>query len=135
MPQPVRIVVDDREPWEALPASLEALGVTVELERLEAGDYVVGPDTLVERKTVQGLHRSIESRRLWRQLAELRAACSWPFLLIEGDDIDNGLLGTAAIRGACLSIIEHGVPLLRAMDACDSAMWLHRLALRRQIGV
>ena len=37
-----------------------------------------------------------------------------------------------AIRGACLAAIDQGVALLRSADREDSALWLHRLAVRCQ---
>jgi ERCC4-type nuclease len=52
--------------------------------------------------------------------------------LIEGDNLDNGPLSRDAIRGACLAIADLGVPVLRSLHPSDSAVWLYRLASRRQ---
>ena len=50
------------------------------------------------------------------QLGKLRAACTFPY----------------AIRGVCLAVIDQGIALLRSGYQRDSALWIHRLALRCQ---
>jgi ERCC4-type nuclease len=47
---------------------LEALGARVEVRALTRGDYVVGPETVFERKTVFDLHASIAAGRFWQQM-------------------------------------------------------------------
>ncbi len=129
---PVRIVVDVHERPSAIAARLEDLGAEVEEASLPAGDYAVGADTLIERKRVRDLHAAVPKGRLWPQLAKLRGACAFPYLLVEGTDIDRGPLGTNAIRGICLAVIDQGVALLRSDNQRDSALWIHRLAVRCQ---
>jgi Helix-hairpin-helix domain len=68
--------------------------------------------------------------RLWRQIGDVRRASRTPYLLIEGPDLDDGPLTPAAVRGVCLTIIGHGVPILWALDGEQSAVWLDRLASR-----
>jgi Fanconi anemia group M protein len=130
----VRIIVDVHEQRSGIPGLLEELGAEVELLSLPAGDYALGDDTLVERKAVLDLHSAVRRGHLWAQLAKLRAACAFPYLLVEGRDLDGGGRGLHpnAIRGACLAVIDQGVPLLRSVDQADSARWLHRLAVRCQ---
>ena len=111
---------------------LEELGAEVESAPLPAGDYAVGEGTLVERKRVLDLHSAVPKGRLWPQLAKLRAGCDFPYLLVEGTDIDRGPLGANAIRGICLAVIDQGIALLRSDTQRDSALWLHRLAVRCQ---
>lgn len=103
----VRIVVDVHERRSGIPDVLAGeLGAEIELAPLPAGDYAVGADTLVERKRVLDLHAAVIKGRLWPQLAKLRAAAAFPYLLVEGTDIDRGPLGGAAIRGVCLAAID-----------------------------
>ncbi len=66
------------------------------------------------------------------QLGKLRAACAFPYLLVEGTDIDRGPLHHNAVRGACLAVIDQGIALLRSGYQRDSALWIHRLAVRCQ---
>lgn len=130
----VRVVAGVHEQRSGVPALLAELGVEVEVASLPAGDYAVGADTLVERKQVADLHGAALKGRLWPQLAKLRAACPFPYLLVEGGDIDRGPLAPNAVRGACLAVLDQGIALLRSAHQCDSALWLHRLAVRCQRG-
>ncbi len=111
---------------------LRELGAEVEIASLPAGDYAVGADTLVERKRVLDLHAAVTKGRLWPQLGKLRAACAFPYLLVEGTHLDRGPLHPNAIRGVCLAVIDEGIALLRSMVQADSAQWIHRLAVRCQ---
>jgi ERCC4-type nuclease len=126
------VVADVHERASGIPAYLEGLGLEVEVAALPAGDYALGADTLVERKSVSDLHGAILKGRLWPQLNRLRAASAFPYLLVEGRDLDRGPLHPNSVRGACLAAIEKGIALLRTSDQTDSARWLHRLALRCQ---
>lgn len=128
----MRIVADVREEPSGVPAHLAIHGVDVEIERLANGDYDVGGGALVERKTVRGLHLAIVRGTFWPQLGRLRRAARLPYLLVEGEHLDNGPLTPAAVRGACLALTDLGLTLLRSEDAADSAHWLTRLAHRRR---
>ena len=97
---------------------------------LPAGDYDLGSAVLVERKTVADLHLSLERGRLWGQIGKLRAHARLPYLLVEGRDLDDGTLSSAAVRGACLGVVGQGVALIRSQDSIDSALWLRLLAAR-----
>src|SRR4051812_8608291 len=130
-PPPV-IVVDVHERRSGIAETLEELGASVEVAALPAGGYAVGADTLVEGKRVADLHAAIAKRSLWPQLAKLRGGCSFPYLLVEGTELDRGGVGTNAIRGACLSVIDQGIALLQSQTQRDSALWIHRLAVRCQ---
>ncbi|HEU5211882.1 MAG TPA: ERCC4 domain-containing protein [Gaiellaceae bacterium] len=128
----VRVLVDVQEARSGIPALLEELGAEVELVSLPAGDYAPGADTIVERKRVLDLHGAVRKGHLWPQLAKLRAACAFPYLLVEGTDLDRGGLHPNAVRGVCLAAIDQGIALLQSDHQRDSARWLHRLAVRCQ---
>jgi ERCC4-type nuclease len=53
------ITADAHERASQVPSLLEVLGAQVDVRALTRGDYVVGPGTVVERKTVRDLHLSI----------------------------------------------------------------------------
>lgn len=129
---PVKIIVDVHELQSGIAETLAELGAEVEVASLPAGDYAVSADTLVERKRVLDFHAAVLKGRLWPQLGKLRAACAFPYLLIEGTDIDRGPLHANAVRGACLAAIDQGIALLRTGYQRDSALWIHRLAVRCQ---
>jgi ERCC4-type nuclease len=117
------------ETESGVPRRLHALGVTVEVRALPVGDYAMGP-VLLERKTVADLHRSVREGRLWPQLGRLRRATRFPYLLIEGRDLDHGALRPRSVRGACLAAAELGITVVRSADRDDSASWLQLLAER-----
>src|SRR5215208_2039731 len=127
----VRIVVDVHERRSGIADTLAELGAEIEIAPLPAGDYAVGADTLVERKRVLDLHAAVLKGRLW-PLGKLRAACAFPYLLVEGSDLDRGPLHHNAVRGVCLAVIDQGIALLRSGYQRDSALWMHRLAVRCQ---
>jgi DNA excision repair protein ERCC-4 len=126
------IIADVREELSGVPAKLESLGAQVSLRRLVAGDYVVGDGAVVERKRVPDLHLSLAAGRLFRQLGDVRTSCQTPYLLVEGLRVDAGPLPANAIRGALLATVELGFTVLRSESTDDSALWLVRLAARRQ---
>ncbi len=117
----MRIVVDVHETKSGIAELLAELGASVERASLPAGDYAVGADTIIERKRVLDLHGAVLKGRLWPQLGKLRAACAFPYLLLEGTDIDRGPLHPNAIRGTCLAVIDQGISLLRSDHQRDSA--------------
>ena len=54
----LRIVIDDREKKSGIPDLLKAVGVNIEIKTLPIGDYIVAPETVVERKSIQDLMSS-----------------------------------------------------------------------------
>jgi ERCC4-type nuclease len=125
------VTADVFERGSGVPASLQRLGARVAIEHLVAGDYRVGHAALIERKTVADLHGSLGRGRLWEQIGKVRDEAVTPFLLIEGGELDAGPRHPNAIRGALLAIAELGVTILWSRDPADSALWLHRLAVRQ----
>jgi ERCC4-type nuclease len=128
------ITADVDEEASGVPFLLEQLGAHVERRRLRFGDYVVGPETVVERKSALDLHKTIAAGRLWPQMGRLRRAGRWPYLIIEGGRLWQGPVGADAVRGLCLAVSDLGIAVLRTDDAHDTARWLYRLAVRRQEG-
>ena len=124
------VTADVFERGSGIPAALQRLGARVTVEPLTAGDYRVGGGVLVERKTVADLHGSLGRGRLWAQIGKIRDEAVSPFLLVEGDQLDAGPRHPNATRGALLAIVELGVTILWSRDPADSALWLHRLAVR-----
>ena len=53
----LRIIVDEREKKSGIPDLLKAVGIKIELKTLVIGDYIVAPETIVERKSVQDFDR------------------------------------------------------------------------------
>jgi DNA excision repair protein ERCC-4 len=130
---PQRILADVGERRSGVPDALRELGSDVTLDVLPAGDYIVAPKMLVERKSIADLHRSVATGRLRRQLERLRATADRSWLLVEGPRLDGGQISESGIRGAILAVVETGIPVLWSGSARDSALWLLRLAARADV--
>ena len=78
-------MVDIHERASGIPVALQELGVLVKSAPLPAGDYAVGAETIVERKSVLDLHGPSSGGAFWPQLGALRAECRYPYL-VPGDD-------------------------------------------------
>ena len=81
----LRIVVDEREKKSGIPDLLKEIGINLEIKTLPVGDYIVAPETVVERKTISDLISSIFDGRLFDQCNRLKENYQFPILLIEGD--------------------------------------------------
>src|SRR5262245_10155249 len=127
------ITADVHERASGIPLLLTDLGASVTVRALTRGDYVLGVDTIVERKTVADLHISVQAGRFWRQMRKVRTGVR-PYLLIEGPSLFVRGLYPEAVRGLCLAVLDLGVPIIRTEDADDTAHWLYRLAVRRRDG-
>lgn len=125
------ITVDVRERRSGVPSLLADLGAEVETVTLAVGDYAVG-DRVVERKTVADLHGSLTDRRLWAQVGALRRDPRRGYLMVEGEDVDNGPVPARALRGALLKVLDNGIRVLRTTSPEDSALWFHVLAGQEQ---
>jgi len=82
---PVRIVVDERERNSGIPDLLKNVGAVIDFAQLKVGDYVVSPETAVERKTVHDLVSSIYDGRLFVQCSDLVAHYKKPLLVVQGN--------------------------------------------------
>ena len=129
------ITADVHERASGVPQMLEALGARVDVRALTRGDYVAGPETVVERKTVADLHTSIATGRFWHQMSKIRSAGRWPYLILEGPSVFRGGIPPNGIRGLCPAVSDLGVTIIRTEQAEDTAEWLFRLASRRRDGI
>jgi DNA excision repair protein ERCC-4 len=80
-----RIVVDERERNSGIPELLKNAGAAIDFAQLKVGDYVVSPETAVERKTVRDLVSSIYDGRLFVQCSELVKHYQKPLIVVQGN--------------------------------------------------
>ena len=85
---PPRIVVDEREKRSGIPDLLRQAGAFIDFAQLKVGDYIVSPDTAIERKTIQDLLTSIYDGRLFVQCSQLNEHYTKPVLVVEGNIVD-----------------------------------------------
>ncbi len=130
---PVHIVVDDREKagGQVLAALAARDDATVDIARLEAGDYHIERRVIVERKTAADFAASLIDGRLFHQAAALASAPERPVLVLEGCDQDWRDTGVRreALQGALITIgVFYGVGVLRSDDPEETARLLVYIA-------
>jgi DNA excision repair protein ERCC-4 len=86
----IRIVCDEREKNSQIPDILRSMDVFVDFKQLPVGDYIVSPEIVIERKTINDLINSVYDGRLFIQCTDLITHYLKPFLIIEGNIIDLG---------------------------------------------
>ncbi|NXN30436.1 XPF endonuclease, partial [Nycticryphes semicollaris] len=79
------IIVDMREFRSELPSLIHRRGIDIEPITLEVGDYILTPDTCVERKSISDLIGSLNNGRLYAQCTSMSRYYKRPILLIEFD--------------------------------------------------
>jgi fanconi anemia group M protein len=107
----LKLIVDSREPDASLVSLLRNLDLEVEVKELASGDFILSEEKgiVVERKTAQDFLNSIFDKRLFSQVAKMKADYESTIVIIEGDVFDTrSNINPEALRGALswLSVIE-----------------------------
>lgn len=130
---PVDIVADDRENASGVMGELRGRPAEVRLvvRRLEVGDFEVGENIVVERKTVRDFAASVVDARLFRQAAALAWSGRRGVLILEaGGEVPAGMT-REAMQGALITVsVFYGLAVLRARAPEETARLL--LYLGRQ---
>ena len=130
----IRIVVDEREKKSGIPGILKGIGINLEIKTLPIGDYIVAPETVVERKTISDLVSSIFDGRLFDQCNRLKEHYKFPILLIEGniDEIEELTENSLVFYGAISSIaIDFKIPVIHTPNASHTAKLLVSMCSRK----
>jgi len=121
----IDIRADDRELAGRVVAALRQQDdVSLEVERLPLGDYLIDGTLLVERKRLPDLAASIKDGRLFRQAFRLASSPLWTAIILEGtgSHLADSKMRREAIQGALISVTLYlGIPLLRSRDAVETA--------------
>ena len=131
----LRIVIDDREKKSGIPDLLKAVGVNIEIKTLPIGDYIVAPETVVERKSIQDLMSSIFDGRLFDQCSRLKEHFQYPIILMEGnvDEIDSITENPLIFYGALSTIaIDFKIPIIPTSSASHTAKLLVSMCSRKE---
>ncbi|OIP14626.1 MAG: hypothetical protein AUK51_16330 [Comamonadaceae bacterium CG2_30_59_20] len=118
-----KLIVDSRETTSGMMELLTAGGAQVVVEELACADYILTEGMAVERKTAEDFAASIMDRRLFLQIAMLKATYAKVFILIEGDMFDTqSAIAPEAITGALsyITVIE-GIPVVATVSPAHSA--------------
>lgn len=130
----LRIVVDEREKKSGIPDLLKGTGINLEIKTLPVGDYIVAPETIVERKTVSDLVSSIFDGRLFDQCHRLKEHYQFPILIIEGDidEIEELTENPLVFYGAISSIaIDFKIPVIPTPNAIHTSKLLISMCSRK----
>ena len=132
----LRIVVDERERKSGIPDLLKGIGINLEIKTLPIGDYIVAPETVVERKTISDLVSSIFDGRLFDQCNRLKENFQFPIILIEGDvaEIEKLVENPFVFYGAVSSIVTNfKIPIISTPNASHTAKLLVSMCSRKDL--
>ncbi|MCV0372147.1 MAG: heavy metal resistance protein CzcA [Nitrosopumilales archaeon CG15_BIG_FIL_POST_REV_8_21_14_020_37_12] len=131
----LRIIVDERERKSGIPDLLKAVGLNLEMKTLPIGDYIVAPETVVERKSIRDLLSSVFDGRLFDQCSRLKEHFQYPVILLEGnvDEIDEIADNPLIFYGAISTIvIDFKIPIIPTPSAMHSAKLLVSMCSRNE---
>lgn len=135
------VYVDSRETRSSVGRELDRMGqITIEIETLSVGDYVVSNRVAIERKELDDFVNSLTAgeRDLFTQMSELADAYERPVLIVEGGNGISDLYGRAqideeAVRSALQSItVDFNISVLFADTEAETAKNIRSLARREQ---
>ena len=98
------------------------------------GDYIVAPETVVERKTISDLVSSIFDGRLFDQCNRLKKHYKFPILIIEGDvnEIEELTENPFVFYGAISSVaIDFKIPVIPTANASHTSKLLISMCSRK----
>lgn len=133
--QQLRIIIDEREKKSGIPDLLKAVGVNIEIKTLPVGDYIVAPETVVERKSIRDLISSIFDGRLFDQCNRLKEHFQHPVILMEGDvdEIEEITENPLVFYGAISSVaMDFKIPILPTPSASHTAKLLVSMCSRKE---
>lgn len=132
----MKIIVDHREASSGTIRELARLGLEIEMQQLDVGDFILSERVGVERKTVSDFLSSMIDRRLLEQAKYLAETFERPLLILEGRGLysERGIHPNA-IRGAlaCLTV-DYRISILPTLNEKDTAKMLTSIARREQEG-
>jgi len=130
----LRIIADERERKSGIPDLLKSIGMGVEMKTLPIGDYIVAPETIVERKSIKDLMASVFDGRLYDQCTRLKENFEHPIVLVEGnvDEIEEITDNPLVFYGALSRVtLEFKIPIIPTPSASHTAKLLVALCSKK----
>lgn len=132
----IEIYADAREMRSAVVKDLEDMKVSLNVQTLDVGDYVLSDRVCVERKTTDDFLDTLfgADRSLFEQIIAMKHAYMRPLLFIEGDGLyTKRRISPNVIHGVLASIaVDYGVPVLFTANEAETASFLFSIARREQ---
>ena len=132
----LRIVVDEREKRSGIPSLLKGIGINLEIKTLPVGDYIVAPETIVERKSISDLVSSVFDGRLFDQCNRMKENFQFPIIIIEGNtnEIEELIENPFVFYGAVSSVaIDFKIPIISTPNASHTAKLLVSMCSRKDV--
>jgi len=130
----LRIIVDERERKSGIPDLLKSIGLNLEMKTLPIGDYIVAPETIVERKSIRDLMASVFDGRLFDQCERLKEHFEHPIVLMEGnvDEIEEITENPLIFYGAISTVVlDFKIPVIPTPSATHTAKLLVSMCSRK----
>ncbi|MFH0970287.1 MAG: DEAD/DEAH box helicase [Candidatus Diapherotrites archaeon] len=106
------------------------------VKQLEVGDFVVGENVVIERKTIEDFLQSLIDGRLLGQLLSMSQAYAKPLLFLEGKPEElftkRNIHENAVIGTLTTIALTYRIPILFTQDAQDTAKFIHQIAKKEQ---
>ena len=125
------IYIDSREAsnrnGKRIATLLDGLGLETVVRKLDFGDYLIGGNVAIERKTVSDLANTLTKRFLFDQIFKMKEAYPKSIVLIEGY---IGLLrkfrriSRESLCGALFALAQPNITLVPTIDYRDTATFL-----------
>ncbi len=129
------VFADTREGNSKVIRHLSEMEIDVKVQAMAVGDYQVSDEVVIERKTAKDFVDSIVDKRLFKQARSLMEEFKRPLIILEGDDLYNGMINPNAIRGSIASIaLDFGISIIPTRNAQDTAAMIKRIAIREKSG-
>lgn len=129
------VFADTREGNSKVIRHLSEMEIDVKVQAMAVGDYQVSDEVVIERKTAKDFVDSIVDKRLFKQARSLMEEFKRPLIILEGDDLYNGMINPNAIRGSIASIaLDFRISIIPTRNAQDTAAMIKRIAIREQSG-
>ena len=132
----LRIIVDERERKSGIPDLLKSVGLNLEIKTLPVGDYIVAPETIIERKSIRDLMSSVFDGRLFDQCSRLKDHFQHPIVLMEGnvDEIDKITENPLIFYGAISTVVlDFHIPVIPTPSAAHTAKLLVSMCSRKNV--
>ncbi len=116
------ITADNRERASGIPELLKENGILVIMKQMAVGDYMIGGEIVVERKTSVDFVQSILNGHLFDQCARLRKTGMHPLIIVEGNPYKTRhQINPEAIKGGLLSVsLSWQIPVIRSSGIEDT---------------
>ena len=106
------------------------------MKMLPIGDYIVAPETIIERKSIRDLMASVFDGRLFDQCSRLKEHFEHPIVLMEGnvDEIEEITENPMIFYGALSTVVlDFKIPVIPTPSAAHTAKLLVSMCSRKDV--